>query len=1249
MNLGLRGVNLGQCHGRPDLPQAIINLPQAIADSPQAIGSFPPEGIGGRLTFRASMKLDAQAPSPLPAEPVRTPRTAENGAAVSPPTAASQILGLQQSYGNRHVQRLVGGTTADQADWKKFWVTVPAGPGTQLQFLRYAEVQIFGRVIDLSWDTSKEAAVHEPSKHVGQSILFKVRPAVLARYGVARPTGAEKAAADAEYRELDLDTKDAINAETDRRYYESTKDDPDTKIKAGEKGKAVIWNSLRDEVLGDRRRLAQLPETVRALVGADNLTLEHAEVLAQIAEVLSHLSADELTRFFVVRPSGAALSPDDFSRLLLVARKLVALSPEERQDYLERVNASTASLVDLERAIDRYGRFREERARQSDEHNAAAKPLLGSDDLYTAYRNYKAWKKVVESAPEEDRSNAFLEKMWEWEDKLNAALALKDFKSIEAFEAALTSYRLAFRTQAVNLAFDVLDRYDHMLFAEQNKLEQGAAAGIAQGIAATQAPAHYKEYRRQTNIAAAIRFGGSEYDDMASMEPAIEADIAADAARKKGEAEVLRGAGDHPLVAQNGVDLEKLAGLDAAGVNSYLRAEIRKRQAEVAASRKEFQEDPDRVFGPKMKDLVAATQKILSVDATSVYGRSINDYISDEASKHLLSELALGALALALAFLVPGGGWLAAAALVAQAGISSYQAYTAYKEYREQERDYELGFLSEEPSLFWVGLAVAGAALDLGVTATALVKQSSIALKALKGPLLEFSKDSNLVKLVEKVEAAQGLNTKFKAALEREAKASLAAREAWKDLLTTAGRTNMVLGAVDPGFVKQLFRALYYSIKRGINTITKLSADAKFLEIAGDLTQLTGAERAQLETAFEEVRQLVQTGTARGMDEKSLLGFVDRWALNRGKPGFQVKLAEEIKVWKPLTAEQQTALGALEAQKGAVATLYERRAIALEELGELRALSKESRGPRHVEEIRELEKEILSYDPAALPSKVKPPGKGKIFEAEKRLADLEAEAAKTQLTLYDRLRAAAPSESAKESALKGFMIDGPLKTRPTSLQADHIVSVREIADMDGFADLPWKEQKAIVDLKENLIAMDGAANASKGDRTWRSWSQAENFYDRSTIEAMAKREADVRALIQAEIKNRALGQSGGSAARAAGSAGTTAAAASGSMRYGLIDTVRGVNVRRAMSGRELAKVAAPLGEPRPGLQGFLEEGLYAVDHSHATLGGIRILEAEKVLGKKGDLWFSPSNALVQQYAHDFDGLIRAVKSVVDSY
>jgi len=97
-------------------------------------------------------------------------------------------------------------------------------------------------------------------------------------------------------------------------------------------------------------------------------------------------------------------------------------------------------------------------------------------------------------------------------------------------------------------------------------------------------------------------------------------------------------------------------------------------------------------------------------------------------------------------------------------------------------------------------------------------------------------------------------------------------------------------------------------------------------------------------------------------------------------------------------------------------------------------------------------------------------------------------------------------------------------------------------------------------------------------------------------------------------------------------------------RYGLIETVQGVNVRRAAPEGQ-----GGLGEVRPGLEGILEEALHAVSQSDTTLGAIRLLEAEKVLGKKGDLWFSPSAALAAHYAHDFDALIEAVRRVVDSY
>lgn len=803
-----------------------------------------------------------------------------------------------------------------------FTITVPRGMTTYLQFLRYAEVQIFGSVVNLVWSLNGvRIGVTDPPPLTGKAQSVWVLKSSLEKYrahGGASGPEAEKAKAEAkqEYGMLGGD-KDAVTAEIDRRYYESTQETPGTKIKPGEKGKAVIWDSLMQKVIEDRKALENMPATVKSIMGESNFTPDNYETLVQIGTALSKLSEDELKGLFRVGPNGVMITPDSLPKLLSIANKLANMSPEARRDYLDRVNSGTNSLSEMEQSIDNYLQFRAEREEEVRKHEETVKPLLGSEDLYTLYRGYKSMKQNLSMAKAlkgaaKDKAQAaesidYLEgRANDLKTKLMAELSRKGFDSIEAFEQAIEAYRVSFRTQAINLALDVLARYEHMLFEESRSLQGGAAATIAQGIASTTASADYKEYHEQESTASNIWFA-KEPKETWWQEPYRQAKNAAASAKASAEGNVLKGSGGDPLIKERGIDLEKLANADAAGVESYLKSEISRRQTDAAKARAEFKEDPDRVF--KLPDLVAATYKILGVGEDTIYGRIIKDHISDEASRHLLSSIAIGILALALVFLVPGGGWVAAAALVGQAGLSTYQAYKAYKDYEQQQRDYELGFLSEEPSLFWVGLAVAAAALDLGITAAVLVKQSATALKALKGPMQQFAKDGELPTLLAKIEAADGLDVKFKAALAREAEASLAAKQSWKELAKMGMQANVSLfGMVDPKVAVQFFRALYHSVRRGINTITKLSAEAKFLEIAGDLTKMTGAERAQLETAFEEVKTLVRTGTSKGMDESSLVNFVDRWAMNRGDDALKARLLAEMDAWKPPTFANESSL-----------------------------------------------------------------------------------------------------------------------------------------------------------------------------------------------------------------------------------------------------------------------------------------------------------------------------------------------------
>jgi hypothetical protein len=922
---------------------------------------------------------------------------------------------------------------------------------------------------------------------------------------------------------LDPQARKDINDETDKRYWAATGLPEGTKINARDEKAKRQWLGLRNAVLTEDKQLKEiqsLPDDIKQVLFAGGQ------------------DAPELAR-------------EDFSRVIAVARKLAALTPEERQDYLARITGSTNSLDELEAAIDRYAKFRQERSQQAEAFEQTTQPLFGGDNLYSLYRDWRAWEKIVEGA---DRSADYANQRggpgtvdtYEEHEQLERArtaflaeLKRQNFKSVADYEAVIESYRVNFRTQTVNLAVDLLARYEHLLFEERTKLEKGnLGASIAQGIAASGAAALYQKSDEEAETARILQQGVDP--EAKGANAALYAKInqhraAAASAKQEAEAAVVRGSGNDPLVSERKVDLEKLAGLDANGIKAYLLDMIEDRQKDVREAKQDFKDDPDRVF--KLPDLVGAVMKVQGIEADSVYGKIISDYISDEKAKHLLRSIVVGIIALALATLVPVGGWVAAAALVGGAALSTYQAYEAINEYEEQERDYRLHFLSEEPSLFWVVVAVAGAAVDIGAATGAIVKvgtlmkESAAGLKALEGPLKEFSRGGELEKLLEQIEKVEGLRPQVRSALEAASREADASRKAWKEAVAAGSTLNMT---GNPDAVLSVFHALYSSVKRGVNTLTALRKDAQFLGVMRDITGLSGAERAELEAAFEEVKTLVRTGKNRQMDDATLLEYVDRWAANRPNPTARVKLLDEMKAWRPLTAEQKQAMAAVERQHALVDTLYEEKEELLTEKDDLLQAQRDpaTKSSDNAERLREINQRLHELDPASLPQRQgapKPPP-GKIGEAEHALEVAEETARKAQLTLYDRIRAATPSARARDRTIKlwnmerldkaakgipvaGFDQVGKLRRAGGKLSADHIVSVREIAEMDGFKELTWKQQKTIVDMKENLIAMDAAANSSKNDVSWVYWKNASSFYDQATIDVMKAREEIVRKLI----------------------------------------------------------------------------------------------------------------------------------------
>ena len=214
-------------------------------------------------------------------------------------------VGQQARFGHK-LQR--AGDKAQRPQSVSYRIKIPPGISSKEEFRRYAETVIFGRVLNKPWQATPGAAemYADIARHAGTVVTFQVDASELALFGRADDPAvkAQQQAADAAYRALPAAERQAVNEEIDRRYYATEKIAPGTKIAKGETGKAAIWNSLRQQVMADRRKLDTLPPEVRGFLFDDN--------------------------------AATTLQPRDFEQVLRIASKVSELSPAELAEYKSR-------------------------------------------------------------------------------------------------------------------------------------------------------------------------------------------------------------------------------------------------------------------------------------------------------------------------------------------------------------------------------------------------------------------------------------------------------------------------------------------------------------------------------------------------------------------------------------------------------------------------------------------------------------------------------------------------------------------------------------------------------------------------------------------------------------------------------------------------------------------------------------------------------------------------------------------------
>ena len=651
----------------------------------------------------------------------------------------------------------------------------------------------------------------------------------------------------------------------------------------------------------------------------------------------------------------------------------------------------------------------------------------------------------------------------------------------------------------------VLAGFDHILYMERLKFSNlDNAAALVTSIAATNASADFASAEAKSSEALGLRMSidpEDSYDALTTGMEAAKADEEERAFRTVAEDEVVKASGNDPLIDPKAIgrdtDRQKIAGLNAVDMQHYLLQVIEERQADTKKARAEFTEDPERIFS--LEPLVQATKDTLVIDDNTIYAWIVRDYMEEQHAWHVFTAIVQTILALVLAVLVPGGGRVAAAAMIAGAGSERLPGFRGHQGISGAEGRLQFG-LHRERAVADLGRGrVAGAAVDLGVPMAKLLKGSAVAIKELEVPLKEFSTARDLETAATKldvlnarIDAVQGLEQEVKDAIKARAAAEIGFNRA---LGKAVGKMGMSLGgAVDP---TPLFEAVYYSIRRGAKNITMLRKEAKLMELVTD-----AAAKEELKTIFAQMRKVARIGIKNEMDEATLLKYVDRVAAERsGGPGAFDAITEEMSAWRKPTPAQVKAERELAAADEELASLRKTRE-ELEAEGR-RAGPKTPDGKPDYERVKELDDDLdglraYRKDPAS--GKMAPVEGPLITRAEEALRRAEEAADLARLDPKVIMRRSFNGSKERSAVIAGVLKDnvGELKTPAQELTVDHIVSIKQISEMEGFGKLTVPERNILAKWKNNLIVMDSSANFSKESEAGPNGQQYRTFYNDAT-------------------------------------------------------------------------------------------------------------------------------------------------------
>jgi hypothetical protein len=767
---------------------------------------------------------------------------------VSPPVQAKSVAAPIQAYGRKPIQRRRNGKTKIVYVPYQIRVTQPM---TREQFKEAAMLQVFSAKIQtgLNWELNKTSYVPENSPYplnVDVNLLKRYRSGANRTKGIDIDNGGGISKAPVRAKKFqDMPTsveKDALMTEIDRRFSETS--GSSAKIKKGETGKAELWKTIRDEVLFQHDYFANLPPNVKLLIS--------------------------------LNIKGKELSPADYEQLFRIAKKIEGMPPGQSADYASKITGTTSDLNVFETSLDTYIAEMAKRQKQADEREAIKFKLGGLEAVYKKYRAYcsmlmtEAISSGALAAGHAPITGTFVPTSLNMREELEKELHAYKFASITEFETYIRKFEEAFEQEAANVALDVVAQYAGKLYKESERYQDPKEiSSLYQALGSFRT--HFAEFDKNATISnsynraaeqARLPGQGHLHPSISQEEDAMAAYKKAVVAKEAAKSDIQGLAGDRPIFAEEALPIEKrinkvaLAKASEKDLGGVMQAHVATRVQAVADAKAEIQGNPKLIY--KMKKLMPVFYAQMGISPGSIFDLIIQDKLSDDAIIKIVEGIATAIVAIALTVVSMGTATpaiVAAGAAVAGFGLSASLTYAEYRDYTQQKKLADVGF-ADDPSIVWLIIGIAGAALDLGAAVNA-VRALGPAAKALNvgGDLARFNRT------VRTLEQAGEIDAKIARAAERAAAAKKSFTEATNELGTIlVSRVYAFPGPfTDPDVYRQLVKMAAAKSKEVGNNSLIFIAELKKARTLAKLGEMTPEELAKVKQAWEEAKALSAT------------------------------------------------------------------------------------------------------------------------------------------------------------------------------------------------------------------------------------------------------------------------------------------------------------------------------------------------------------------------------------------------------